>query len=317
MKILICPLNWGLGHATRCVPIINKLIAENHEVVIIADGFPLAFLQQEFPTLRTLEFPSYNIKYATSSSQILAMLWNLPKIIVGSFKEHNWLKKLLKSEKFDQIISDNRFGMWNKNIKSTYITHQLMVKMPRGLKFMELIVWYIHRIIIHQYDECRIPDIEFNGGLSDDLAHKYPFPKNANFIGAISRFQNISNLKPMLEYHQVAVLSGVEPQRSIFENQLIEKFRTSKFKSLIVQGQPQLVPQTIQIENLTIISHLASKELAEVFLGSEKIFARSGYSTIMDLHALNCLEKAELTPTPGQTEQEYLATIYKSINVKK
>ena len=310
MKILICPLNWGLGHATRCVPVIKRLIAEGHEVVLVSDGFPLEFLRQEFPFLQFIEYPSYSVYYASGKSQIGAMLFNSPNIIKGILNEHSRLKQILQTEHIDQVISDNRFGMWNKRIHSIYMTHQLMIKMPFGLKFLEPLVWLIHRWFITRYDECWIPDAEENGGLSGDLSHKYPLPKNGTFIGTLSRFQGMQNNSSNTEYEVVCILSGIEPQRTILEESLIKRFRPAKHKTLIVSGKPCAEKKESQLDNITIVSHLHDSELASVLIGSKRIISRSGYSTIMDLTALACLNKAELIPTPGQTEQEYLASIH-------
>lgn len=310
-KVLICPLNWGLGHATRCVPLIRKFVSEGHEPVVVADGFPLAFLKQEFPSLRFIEYPSYSVYYASGKSQIGAMLFNFPNIVSGIIREHSWLKDVVRSEHFDQIVSDNRFGMWNKQVHSIYITHQLMVKMPSGLKFLESSVHRIHKAFINRYDECWIPDREENSGLSGDLSHKYPLPRNAKFIGTLSRFQGMKDFKPNNDFEVVAVVSGVEPQRTIFEKNLIERFRSEKYKTLIVRGQPQSSKKEECVGNITLVSHFSDLELAAVLLGAKKIISRSGYSTLMDLETLNCLHKAELVPTPGQTEQEYLSTIHK------
>jgi hypothetical protein len=310
MKILICPLNWGLGHATRCVPVIRQLLKENYEPVIVSDGYPLAFLRLEFPTLRFIEYPSYSIYYAAGKSQVGVMIYNFPTILKGIIDEHLWLKRLLQTEHFDQIISDNRFGMWNNKVHSIYITHQLMVKMPTYLKFLEPFVHLIHKGFINRYSECRIPDTKENGGLSGDLAHKYPLPGNATFIGTLSRFRGMENILPNTSYDIVAIISGVEPQRTIFEESLMYRFRNSTQKTLIVAGQPGSKKAETHIGNITIVSHLKDDELASFLLGSKKIISRSGYSTIMDLDALNCLDKAEFIPTPGQTEQEYLYSIH-------
>jgi len=306
MKILICPLNWGLGHATRCVPIIQQLIAEGHELVLVSDGFPLQFLRQEFPALRVIELPSYPVHYSVGKSQIAAMFRSFPAIVKGIIREHNWLKILLKNEHFDQVISDNRFGMWSKKVHSIYISHQLMVKMPKGLKLFEPLVWLIHRCIINRYNECWIPDTKENGGLSGGLAHKYPLPRNAKFIGILSRFKNIKEIQPNTNFEVVAVLSGVEPQRTLLEKEIIKRYSGAKHQTLIVLGQPREVKKEIKIGNITFVSHLSSPELAGYLVGAKHIISRSGYSTIMDLSTLNCLQKAELIPTPGQTEQEYL-----------
>lgn len=309
MKILVCPLNWGLGHATRCVPIIKRLLAEGHVPVLVADGFPLEFLLQEFPTLRFIEFPSYSVYYAAGKFQVGAMLFNLPNIVKGILEEHTWLKNLLHTEHFDRVISDNRFGMWNNSLHSIYITHQLMVKMPRYLKCLEPMVHLIHKGIICRYDECWIPDRE-NGGLSGDLSHQYPLPHNAKFIGILSRFQGMENIVPNTEYEVVVVISGIEPQRTIFERNMIERYRSTDGKTLIVAGKPQARQVETAIGNITLVSHMKDSELASFILGSNKFISRSGYSTIMDLYALHCLHKAEFVPIPGQTEQEYLALIH-------
>jgi uncharacterized protein (TIGR00661 family) len=311
MKVLVCPLNWGLGHATRCVPIIRKLVTEGHEVVIVADGYPLAFLQQQFLSLRFIEYPSYEVYYAAGKSQVGAMIFNFPNILKGIIQEHIWLRNLLRREYFDQVISDNRFGMWNKRIHSIYMTHQLMVKMPVNLKFLEPFVHRIHRTIINRYDECWIPDRAVDGGLSGDLAHKYPLPSHARFIGTLSRFKELKNIQANDEYEIVAVISGPEPQRTIFEDYLLQIYRNSSEKTLIVRGQPQIENYHRRyIGNITLVPHLSDTELAAVLLGAKKIICRSGYSSIMDLDALQCLPKAGFIPTPGQTEQEYLSSIY-------
>lgn len=306
MKVLVCPLNWGLGHATRCVPVIRQLVAEGHEPVVVADGYPLSFLKQEFPTLRFIEFPSYRVYYAAGKSQVGAMIFNFPNIIKGIIQEHIWLRNLLRKEHFDQVISDNRFGLWYKGVHSVYISHQLMVKMPANLKFLEPLVHRIHKAVINRYDECWIPDSAENGGLSGDLAHKYPLPRNAKFIGTLSRFQGLEEIIPNTDFDVVAVISGIEPQRTILEDTLLLKYKNKPEKMLIVRGQPQSDNYQRQIGSITLVPHLSDKELAAVLIGAKKIICRSGYSSIMDLDALNCLQKAELIPTPGQTEQEYL-----------
>jgi len=312
MKILICPLNWGLGHATRCVPVIRKLMADGHEPVLVSDGYPLEFLRQEFPTLRFIEYSSYPVYYAAGKSQVVAMIYAIPKILKGILNEHSWLQKLLQTEHFDQVISDNRFGLWNKRVHSIYITHQLMVKMPSSLKFLEPLVHLIHATFINRYNECWIPDTAENNGLSGDLAHKYPLPLHASFIGPLSRFQGMGNYQPDTRYTVVAVVSGVEPQRTIFEKYLMDRFKNAGHKTLIVAGQPSFEKTVKHTNNITLVSHLPDSELVAVLLGATKIISRSGYSTIMDLQALNCLHKAEFIPTPGQTEQEYLNLIHNS-----
>ena len=182
--------------------------------------------------------------------------------------------------------------------------------MPKGLKFLEPVVWLLHRFFIHRYDQCWIPDFKESKNLSGDLSHKYPLPKNAEFIGPLSRFSAKINIKkPILEdeFDVVAIISGPEPQRTIFEKQIVHQYKNSKDKCLIVRGMPDSLIQKENIsDQLIMFSHLETSILAHYILKAKKIICRSGYSTIMDLYVLNCLEKAEFHPTPGQTEQEYL-----------
>ncbi len=307
MKILIAPLNWGLGHATRCVPIIRRELAAGNEVTIAADGYPLQFLRQEFPDLPYFELPSYPIRYSKGRSQVGAMLRFLPKLIRGIKRERRWLAELLRSEKFDKVISDNRFGLHNKEVQSVYITHQVMVKMPKPLRFLEKTGYLLHKNIIEKFDECLIPDYAENGGLSGDLSHKHPLPSNARFIGPLSRFEGMEILPSATHYDNIIILSGVEPQRTIFENEMMEKYRFSDEKTLLIRGLPVESVQIKKLGQLEIRSHADSAELAALLRNCHRIISRPGYSSVMDYETLRVLKKVQFHPTPGQTEQEYLA----------
>lgn len=307
-RILVAPLNWGLGHATRCIPIINNLLSQGHQVIIAADGYPLQLLQQEFPLLQYIEFISFSVRYSTGRFQIGKLLLSLPKILMDIWSEHRKLQTYIKQYNISYVISDNRFGLWSKHVPCVYITHQLMVKMPKSLFVFEPFGWLIHRFFINRYTACWIPDEAENGGLSGDLAHKYPLPKQARFIGCQSRFFYTPDIVPAETYHTVVVVSGPEPQRSLFEKEWIEKLLGKEKTVLIIQGLPQQEVNTKQLANITLVSHLPSPELKAQLLTAKEIICRSGYSSIMDLHVLN--KRATLIPTPGQTEQEYLAEIH-------
>lgn len=185
-----------------------------------------------------------------------------------------------------------------------------MIKMSKCLKFLEPVAWLIHRSFIHCYDQCWIPDYQGDDNLSGDLSHKYPLPKNGQFIGSLSRFTSFKKMEmpSSIElFDVVAVLSGPEPQRSFFEKQIIQRYFDAEESCLVVRGLPDDSNAMEYIgTNIAITSHLDSSTLAHYLQNSQKIICRSGYSSIMDLHALSCLNKAELHPTPGQTEQEYL-----------
>lgn len=295
-KILITPLNWGLGHATRCIPIINILLKKKIPVLLASDGRALALLKKEFPQLAAFTLPAYKVRYDKGS-----MVWNiakqLPKISQAILKEKKAIRKIVEANQIDIIISDNRYGCRSSLCKNIFISHQINIAIPN--RRLQIITNKINHHFINLFDECWIPD--FSGDLS--LAGKLSqSTQNHYYIGPLSRFKKKKWKK---EYDLIAVLSGPEPQRSIFEAQLIRQLRALNLKCLIVQGKTEAFSRRQETENLEIISFLTSAELNEYILKSELVLARSGYSTIMDLVALG--KQAILIPTPGQTEQEYLA----------
>jgi len=305
-SILIAPLNWGLGHATRCVPIIRSYLAKGNRVVIAADGDALRWLQREFPEIKTIEFPGFRIRYSPSDSQLLAMMQQLPTIIAGIVREHRQLKRIIRQENIQTVISDNRFGLWNKEVKSIYITHQLLIRAP--YRWIEPILRRIHLWIISRYDECWIPDIEGADNLSGDLAHKYPLPRNARFIGWLSRFPINERVPVSKNYTNLCLISGPEPHRTLFEQSIIERFKNDLEPTLIVTGRPGT--KRCSIGNIDMVPDMSSCELQTHLLKTPHIFCRSGYSTLMDLKILG--RSATLFPTPGQPEQEYLAELHKN-----
>jgi hypothetical protein len=305
--ILIAPLNWGLGHATRCVPIIRDHLANGQRVVLAADGDALSWLKSEFPELKAIRLPGFSIQYSASDYQLFAMVRQLPKIIAGTIREHRQLKKLIREENIQTVISDNRFGLWNKSVKSIYITHQLLIRAP--YQWMEPLLWLCHRWIINRYDECWIPDIEGEGNLSGELSHKYPLPPNARFIGWLSRFPSTNAIPVKKNYTTLCLISGPEPHRTLFEQSLIERFKDSAEPTLIVRGKPGNCISESAIGNIDLVPVLSSGELKTHLLQTPNIFCRSGYSTLMDLKLLE--REANLFPTPGQPEQEYLAGLHK------
>ena len=301
LQILIAPLEWGLGHATRCIPIVNQLINQNCEVYIAAEGATYYLLKQEFPELTFLSLAGYRMKYSRNKNFLpWKILTQFPKIALTIYNEHQWLKKTVKKYKFDGIISDNRFGMYHTNIPSVYITHQLLIKTGNSLQ--ERIAQRIHYYFINKYKECWVPDYEANG-LAGELSHPKKLPDRIKYLGALSRFESINSEK---KYNLLVSISGPEPQRTIFEEQLLNELKVYTGKVLFIRGLPDN-SQELKIENpsVEIKNHLCARELNAAIQQSGVVLSRCGYTTIMDLIKLQ--KKAVLVPTPGQTEQEYLA----------
>jgi hypothetical protein len=303
--VLICPLNWGLGHAARCIPLINELISEGHKVYFTAEDGALALLKTEFPELPSVGLPSFKIRYS-HKWMALAMLWQLPEIVRGIVNEHRLLKSVVEQYGITAVISDNRFGLWHKKVKSVYITHQMMIKAPA--RWIEHLLHLLHLCIINRYNECWIPDTEGDGNLSGDLSHKYPLPRHARFIGWLSRFPVKEQIALNKHYRNLCLISGPEPQRTVFEQMMIDEFTDSSEQTLIVSGKPGETNTHPSTGHIDFVSHLPSPLLQAYILDTPNIICRSGYSTICDLKALK--RSALLIPTPGQTEQEYLALLH-------
>ncbi len=305
-RILVCPLDWGLGHATRCIPIIQLLLQKNADVVIGGSGRSLALLKSEFPQLIAVDLPGYDIQYA-SGSLALKLFLSTPRIFKAIQAEHTALEQIIRKYKIDIVISDNRFGLWNKQVKTIFITHQLLIKAPIG----ERLLHRINRYYIKKFNECWIPDVPGPDNLSGDLSKPYPVLTNSFFVGVLSRFNSLSATTPNPAFSLkkaddvLIIISGPEPQRSIFEKIITEQATLIPLNFLIVRGTPEVISKTETKNNLRFVSHLTTTEMKEAILAAPVIVSRSGYSTIMDLAVLK--KKAIFVPTPGQTEQEYLA----------
>lgn len=307
-RILVCPLNWGLGHASRMVPVISQLINHGFTVVIGADEAPLRFLRNEFPSLDWVEFSSYKIKYSKHNTLVFKMLWSLPKVIQGIYKEHRQVREIIKQKQIDIVISDNRFGLWNKEVRTIFVTHQISIKTPAWLRFLEYPLYKINIYFIAKYNKCWIPDFENEPNLSGDLSHKRKIPKHASFIGALSRFQGEELLSSKQNNKILVILSGPEPQRTIFEKIIVSQLQNEDYDVTIVRGMVDDAHEYALGKNMQFISHLNSTQMRKEILSSDIVICRAGYSSIMDLVALN--KTAILVPTPGQTEQGYLAKLH-------
>ncbi|PWT75350.1 MAG: glycosyl transferase family 28 [Bacteroidetes bacterium] len=303
-KILVAPLDWGLGHATRCIPIIKLLLARNCTIALAADGPQKALLQQEFPGLEFIRLPSYGISYSGNDFlNSLKIATQIPKIMTRISQENRCLEKYLMDHKWDAVISDNRYGLHAKGLHSVFITHQLHIENPLGRAFSGLLRNWNYRFI-ERFNQCWIPDFENGPGWAGKLSHPDHLPHiPCRYIGPLSRFVPLGGTSQ--EYDLLIILSGPEPQRSRFEKILIDQLKLYKGKVAVVRGLPQ---ERVQLEissHVTVYNHRNAAELNHLIEASNLVIARSGYSTLMDLLSLET--KVIVVPTPGQSEQIYLA----------
>ncbi len=303
-RILVAPLDWGLGHATRCIPIIRELLEKGCDVWLAGERAQKELLKTEFPDLPFLDLPGYRIRYSKTKKGLpWKMLQQGSKLKRAISNETLWLKKAVKEHHLDAVISDNRYGLYHNKIPCIFITHQLNIKSPWG-KWAENIIRKRNYKFICRFRECWVPD----SNNEDNLAGELSLPEKKpvipiHYIGLLSRFQKQNS--PEQKEHLLIILSGPEPQRTILENKIVNEIGHYNGTATVVRGLPgsaSLIPSTNMIH---FYNHLPAKEMNDEMMKAEYIISRSGYSTIMDVISLK--KKSILIPTPGQTEQEYLA----------
>lgn len=297
--ILIAPLNWGLGHATRCIPIIKALLKNGYSPLLASDGVALSLLQKEFPELDSIQLASYDVEYAKKGGNFKTkLILDLPKMIRAVIKERKFVKQLVDDGRIQGIISDNRLGVYDKRIPSIFITHQLNV-LTGNTTFLTS---KIHHWFIKNFNECWVPDFEEADNLSGHLGHLKNKRVNTKYIGPLSRFEKNDTKKI---YDLMVILSGPEPQRTMLEDKLFNEIKNYPGKVLFVRGKIESEQESFNFLNSTVYNFMTSSELEYAINASDMVLSRSGYTTIMDLAKLE--KKAFFIPTPGQYEQEYLA----------
>ena len=309
VTILVAPLDWGLGHATRCIPIISELLNSGCKVIIAAEGAQEKLLKTEFPDLIYVHLPGYRIKY-TNNKRFFAIkiISQLPKLFAAIRNEKKWLKDFVGQFRIDGVISDNRYGLQMAGVSCIFITHQLLIKAP--MAFVERRMQALNYYFIEKFSTCWVPDEKGPMNMAGHLSHPHKFPRmEIDYLGGISRLvKNSSEIK----YDFLIILSGPEPQRSKLEKKILLQFASFPGRVLLVRGLPGAEDILASSKNLSIKNHLSAQEISNAFNQSEIIISRSGYTTVMDICKMQ--KKSVLIPTPGQTEQEYLAHHLQQLN---
>ncbi len=302
-SVIVAPLDWGLGHATRCIPVIKSLLNAGCSVSIACNETARSLFLQEFSNLRFLPLRGYNIRYSSSKRLFsFKILQQIPKILFSIWYEHRWLQKAMKQYEFDFVISDNRYGFYRKNKPSFFITHQLKIQTP--FPWLSKKLQKINYRFISRFNECWVPDFSFEPNLAGILSHPEQLPSiPVHYVGLLSRFTLQKEAKT--KYKWLFMVSGPEPQRTIFETLCCKVIEQLEEDVLLIRG----LPKSEEILNLpkhcTVFNHLPTPQLEIAFAQSEYIISRAGYTTVMEIVSLQ--KKSIIIPTPGQTEQEYLA----------
>lgn len=303
--VLLSPLDWGLGHTTRCIPIINELLHQGCNVIIACNSTQKALLTREFPQLNYVHLSGYNLKYGkTRWGTIVRIVLQTPKILIKINNEKAWLNIFLKSQMVDLIISDNRFGFYAPNIPSVFITHQLYIRTGLG-NLADSILQRMNYNRIKKFSTCWVPDQQGIKTLAGKLSNPKKLPTvPVNYIGGLSRFITCKQNANIIDV--LIILSGPEPQRTIFEELMLNALQSLPEKTVLVRGLPKESSEARVVNNCTIYNHVPGGALNELICNADFVLSRSGYTTVMDLMKLG--KKSILVPTPGQAEQEYLAT---------
>lgn len=254
----------------------------------------------EFPKIKYVHLDGYDVEYTLNSSMAWNMIRQSPKIINHIKRENKWLQEFINENPQDFIISDNRFGFYHPRVENVYITHQINIQGP---SFMKPILFGLHKSYIDNFHHCWIPDTSDSllaGNLSKTNIERF------KYIGPISRFKEPAKNGP-IKYKYLGIATGPEPQKSVFCKLLENKFLEIDEPCAIIGGEP-LDKTTNQNKNVTYFPHLGSDDFYRVVSESEIVISRSGYSTIMDFSILQ--KPIFFVPTPGQTEQEYLAEFH-------
>lgn len=304
-RILFAPLDWGLGHATRSIPLLKYLTEKNFEIIIACKPTQKSLLATALPEAHYEILKSYSIRLGkTRWSTRLQLLLQGPKFWRGIRQEKKVAAQLIKKYQPSLILSDNCYGFRSKKCRSVLITHQLSIRTGFGPFADQLLGWLNHRMI-HAFNECWVPDSRPTTGLAGTLSTpSQSFSLPLVYLGGLSRLMDCPS-PPIKNGTLLILLSGPEPQRSLLEEKILPQAMLLKQKTILVRGVSDGKKRSSLNEWLTVIDFMEGPELKECLCAAEWVICRSGYSTLMDLVRLQA--KAVLVPTPGQAEQEYLA----------
>lgn len=297
-RVLVCVLDWGLGHATRSIPVIRELLRQGSEVHLASSGTAGSLLKLEFPALPYHELPGYRPRYSRNGLTMSSMLAQLPKFYQVVRNEHKTTEDIVQMFQLHAVVSDNRYGCYSDTVPSVLITHQERLRLMPGFGFLEGLVNGWLQNYYENFDEVWNPDQPGSGLTDRFISGKIP----VRHIGWLSRFP--TGAAPTGNLQIMAVVSGPEPQRSLFEQRLRAELRNRPERSLLVTGRPDKSDNSMD-GNLEVVNHLNAEQMEARLRSADLVIARSGYSTVMDLIALG--KRAAFVPTPLQPEQLFLA----------
>ncbi|MEA1964380.1 MAG: glycosyltransferase [Candidatus Aerophobetes bacterium] len=306
MKVLFGICSWGLGHATRDIPLIKRMLEEGHTLTLCGKGRSLELLKKEFKKkCLYLNIPDYSSPYSKRNFFIPKFVAYVPFYINEIIEEHKRIKKLIYKERYERIISDNRFGVYSKEIPSYFISHQLRFIVPGRIKPFERVTERFNYLFKNNFCKFLVPD-DRESCLSGELSHNLNYfeKDRIEYLGIISDLKK-RDVKEDIDYF--ISISGPEPQRTIFERRVLAQAPFLRGKVVIALGKPENEKEIVD-NHLHIFGFLERERQEEIMNRAKLVITRPGYTTVMELAILG--KKALFIPTPGQTEQVYLASYH-------
>ena len=301
-RILICPLNWGIGHTTRMVAYAKQLEQACNHIVVAGDHEVLDIFKEELPHIERILLQDIHVRYSNSDKTVRKLVLHSPVFMYSLYQQHLALKRLLKRLEVDVVISDNRPSLWSTKVKSYYVTHQPNLKLSKGWHWAEKIATFTHQWFIKHYEACLIPDVQGADSLSGELSVMKNERLTVYYIGWLSRFEK-PEIDVEKENYTLLILSGVEPSRTQLREEIIKRYKGTEEQLIIAGGY-----KAETTDNIITLPYVRTEALKPLILSAKHVICRSGYSMLTDLQVLGC--KAEYIPTPGQPEQEYLANLH-------
>jgi UDP:flavonoid glycosyltransferase YjiC (YdhE family) len=305
----ISPLNWGLGHSTRDIPIIKELLGHGHEVTVGTSGNALALLKKECPECNFILFKDYPAPYSSTRFFLPKFVANIPVLLKAMSDERKKLANILTDNKYDLIISDNRMGVYSHDIPSYFITHQLRFSLPNYLYPFEMMTLPVNSLFHKNFAGIIVPDTCPNGNnLSGKLCRSNLDATNQRtyFSGILTSTEKM-NVNEDLDF--LIIVSGPEPQRKKLEEIILRQVQMLPGDKVVLLGSPQKEDNLKMDKHTTVYSYISNEEKVELMNRACFIISRSGYTTMMEMAELE-KKHGLFTPTPGQTEQEYLSRYY-------
>lgn len=310
-RVLYGVYHWGLGHATRSLVLVRALVARGDRVMILMQpGAGMQLLQSELGD-RVEYFPFRDTPAPFSRYPAVfyvRMSLSMPWVVAGYRREHRLTERLVAERHFDCVVSDSRIGVWSRAVPSYVIFHSIHQIIPGRIRWMERLVEWGQRRLLRGFTQVLIPDMEASGGLSGDLGH-YPYfnwgAQRLTYIGPLSDVRRPEVPQDLDYFFSV---SGIEPQRSLFAQRVLAALPQLRGRIVVTLGDPVRKNEVRQIGEATVYGYLDRARQAEMLNRARVIITRSGYTTLMELAELG--KRALFVPTPGQSEQEYLARFH-------